>query len=89
MTAKDGGPAFPRSAFAPEGVRSEDCCITDAQDGMSLRDYFAGQALAGFISGGAIGHITGDLDQSNATAEKTIAFSAYRFADAMVAARDK
>ena len=33
-----GGPAFPRAAFAPEGVGYEDCGIHDSQEGMSLRD---------------------------------------------------
>jgi len=35
----DGGPAFPRT----DGVGAYE------QDGMSLRDYFAGQALAGLM----------------------------------------
>ena len=33
-TINDGGPAFPRHAY-------------DGHDGMTLRDWFAGQALAG------------------------------------------
>jgi hypothetical protein len=36
----DGGPAFPAPAYAAN--------ITDK--GMTLRDYFAGQALAGILS---------------------------------------
>lgn len=40
----DGGPAFPRPAFAPDDVGYEDCGITEEQDGMTLRDYFAAHA---------------------------------------------
>ena len=44
---KDGGPEFARAAFAPTNVGYEDVGIHDSQEGMSLRDWFAGQALAG------------------------------------------
>jgi len=68
MTEKDnGGPAFP--TVAGQTVYS---------NGMSLRDYFAGQALrAGIISG--------DWD----TSMKWRAECAYRIADAMLAARSR
>ena len=67
---KDGGAAFPRT------VQSWNGNLT-AFDGMSLRDWFAGQALAGHISyegGGS----TFDLD----------ATAAYKWADAMILARE-
>lgn len=59
----DGGPAFPSDRFGETGMR--------------LRDWFAGQALAGLI---ACPNTSGD----------EIAFSrnAYKFADAMIAARE-
>lgn len=41
MNENDGGPAFPR----PISKLTSDEVSLD-QDGMSLRDYFAGQALA-------------------------------------------
>ncbi len=48
MKMHDGGPAFPRpasidtsSGTLPDGDR-----VVDEHDGMSLRDWFAGQALA-------------------------------------------
>lgn len=38
---KDGGPAFPRAGIFPH---------TLPQDGMSLRDWYAGMALQGMLS---------------------------------------
>ena len=64
-TKNDGGPAFPPSAW-PD------------YRGMSLRDWFAGQALAGMLS--SDGRPTGD----QAKAEW-----AYDLADAMLRAREK
>ncbi len=71
-------PAFARPGFAPEGVRSEDCGITDEQDGMSLRDFFAAFALAGLCAQQGRGLI------HDANAE-----TAYRQADAMLRRRVK
>lgn len=59
---KDGGPAYP----VPTGVKE--------RTGMSLRDWFAGQALVGL----------GD-EYSVAAAAKI----AYQYADAMLAARGR
>lgn len=69
LEPKDGGQAFPMAAGTP----------TEGQwvDGMSLRDWFAGQALAGILAGSP------DLPESRAGFAKT----AYEFADAMLAAR--
>ena len=66
----DGGPAFP----------SPQCGDWSPEYGMMLRDWFAGQALAGLIaqSGGAA---TGS--------DKAVGASwAYRMADAMLKARE-
>jgi hypothetical protein len=49
-------------------------------DGMTLRDYFAGQALAGLCAYG----IPGEHHTPEATAE-----DAYAYADAMLAEREK
>jgi hypothetical protein len=62
-TRINGGFAFPSVGFT---------------SGMTLRDYFAGQALAGFC---AAPH-----DLRNHT-DKVMAIGAYRAADAMLAAR--
>ena len=61
----DGGPAFP--------IPTE--YMTTEQPGMTLRDYFAGQALAN--------HYTLDLDGIPCN----VADFAYQVADAMIAAR--
>lgn len=57
-------------------------------DGMSLRDYFAGQALMGDLSGENefTGITTGDKNGGRAA---NLAFRAYRVADAMMKERVK
>lgn len=75
MSAKDGGPAFPRPVSeVHRSYTMADKGPTKAQDGMSLRDYFAGQALLAVISKG--------FGNEVAASDK-----AYRYADAMLAAR--
>ncbi|OZI39007.1 hypothetical protein CEG14_05580 [Bordetella genomosp. 1] len=73
-TINDGGPAFPhtRVHFDTSGTR---------KDGMTLRDYFAAQALAGLA--GRKFH-AGDAGDGYA---EWAASMAYEFADAMLAAR--
>lgn len=73
MSSKDGGPAFARpiSRYSPDG---SPCDIYDAQDGMSLRDYFAAKALAALVA---------------AENPPQAAKQAYQYADAMLAARDE
>lgn len=65
---RHGGPAFP-GVMNARGMHVEDPYV-----GMSLRDWFAGQALAGLCGG-------------TTTATSTIVSEAYRVADAMLAAR--
>ena len=76
MTQKnDGGPAFSRAAVLNGSNRWH-----GAQDGMSLRDWFAGQALAGIASMSGADFSLSPQDEAN---------WAYERADAMLAARDK
>lgn len=65
MKTNDGGPAFPVQQVA-NGTTTK---------GMTLRDWFAGQALAGYI-----------VEQCPAS--DVAAENAYKFADAMLAARE-
>ena len=64
----DGGPAFPHN----------DACN---YPGMSLRDYFAGQALVGILA---------NPESANcADTFNTYAKEAMQYADAMIVAREK
>ena len=69
-TQKDGGAAYPHTKVFENGTGR-------AQSGMSLRDYFAGQALQGALVG-----IKGPRWPNDDTAKW-----AYAQADAMLAAR--
>lgn len=71
----DGGPAFPRRMFTAYPHGGGQWTI---EDGMSLRDWFAGQALAGVLANAKV-------DASN----EKLAAASYLMADAMLAARAK
>ena len=79
----DGGPAYPRMSVATEGY-----------DGMSLRDYFAGQALAGLIVARCqLAIETSDCSDAETRLEvmkpSSLAGESYRHADAMLREREK
>lgn len=67
---KDGGQAFPRTV---------DCISNENKDfdldGMTLRDYFAGQALSGLVRGKVL-------------EPNDYAFLSYEYADAMLKERE-
>jgi len=75
---QDGGPAFPQSDLSAYGMGPS----ATGTDGMSLRDWFAGQALAGCLASITT---TGPIPNL----EKSVAQSAYDYADAMLAARNR
>ena len=79
----DGGPAFPSS----NGMRVGDVSISNADGGMSMRDYFAAKALGLIGSMAALGMHT--VPRFGLTAEGTIAQDAYRLADAMLKVRQE
>jgi hypothetical protein len=68
----NGGPAFPLSASTQPNGEYQWC-----EYGMSLRDYFAGQALVGLLS-----------NEKRDGSIKCYASDSYAFADAMIAARN-
>lgn len=72
-TPNDGGPAFPQHGWTsnPEVLER-----MKNQGGMSLRDWFAGQALLGMVS---------DPQLSGSCIDYALA--AYEYADAMLKAR--
>jgi hypothetical protein len=76
MTMKnDGGPAYP----APAQPKT-DWSLEDVTSGMSLRDWFAGQALAGLFR---------HSNWIQAPDAEEVARRAYVVADAMLAERSK
>jgi hypothetical protein len=75
MSEKDGGPAFPYSALDPQGPQ-----MYADNTGMSLRDYFAGQALAG---------LSAVPEDRGFTFPENAAEWAYKLADAMLQVREE
>lgn len=77
----DGGPAFPAT---PEllTVREDGSAEPLSFPGMSLRDWFAGQALAGVAQAAHAGGGYGFLEHKDLVAQY-----AYAMADAMLEAR--
>lgn len=73
----DGGSAFP----VPE-IDGMHGAYPVREPGMSLRDYFAAQAMIGIMS------TAGGFDRADRR-HSMVADQAYQFADAMLAERDK
>lgn len=78
MTKHDGGPAFP----SVNEVRIDDI-ITNGHAGMSMRDWFAGVALSGFAG------YSGERADILSANPEIVAKTAYRWADAMLRAREE
>ena len=82
---KDGGPAFPTFAIRHTLLASGQfatAAVVD-KDGMTLLDYFAGQAIGAVIAAQCAGHFS-DKRSSEGAAQL-----AYSIADAMLAERSK
>jgi hypothetical protein len=71
----NGGPAFP----VPEVRGPDGCGIVEGAPGMSLRDWFAGQALAGILAGPC------SREGASLSEWADIPEHAYRIADMMLA----
>lgn len=84
---KDGGPAFP-SRDKIEASRNDARQMSGA-DGMSLRDYFAGQVINGLAE--CFGYARGDTEPESVEKERWAkrAREAYAQADAMLAERER
>jgi hypothetical protein len=84
-----GGAAFPRPASIDtrDGTLPDGDRVIGAEDGMTLRDYFAAKAMQGFVGDRDVQvygiHGSGKSDDYCQQA----AVAAYRVADAMLAAR--
>lgn len=81
MAIDDGGPAFPQSIAEIHGRATNSGEF--GWPGLSIRDYFAAQALAGICACGD-DQVETDTDQVDFVAQR-----AYHYADAMLAARVK
>lgn len=87
---KNGGPAFPRSSQGPMGD-------LDRDDGMTLRDWFAGQARHEDLAvpekieecSKLIGLTLGDIWIPRIHFPRLISQLRYEHADAMIAEREK
>ncbi|MDQ7996110.1 MAG: hypothetical protein AAGC76_09675 [Luteibacter sp.] len=82
MTTKDGGRAFPVLDADTTGLHCR-------EGGMSLRDYFAAKALSSMQLNSDFRY--SDVDRQRGFPEREAewaATAAYRYADAMVAARE-
>ena len=82
MSTNDGGPAFPN--------RGGNTLSHPSYDGMSLRDWFAGQALAGWISALDSRDVPDPGSEPGILAEHQAAVArlCVGYADAMLAARE-
>jgi hypothetical protein len=67
---KDGGPAFP---------------VSDIWKGMTLRDYFAAQAMQGLLSDPDTAR---NVRVARRLLDEAVADMAYMFADAMIARKE-
>lgn len=81
----DGGPAFPR----PLSELSDDSDgeVAQAYEGMSLRDYFAAKAMQGCLAYSHCNPNTGNYHENSNP--EYVATTAYCYANAMLAARNK
>lgn len=81
----DGGPAFPTEKVVNLGSGAS---RTERSGGMSLRDYFAAQALAALLASPLT---TSRAHEENppGTMPTVMAHSAYMYADAMLKARSE
>lgn len=81
MSRKDGGAAFPRPFSEDRGNTNQ---LEYAEEGMSLRDYFAAQAI-----GSVIRQCTHDDLDEGQSYEQHVARAAGRIADEMISERNK
>lgn len=79
-TPNDGGPAFP----SPTDRFPDGCVNAWMEYGMSLRDWFAGEAIKGICDVCQF-----DTPEPMESREQMLARKCYSFADAMLAARER
>lgn len=83
MVIDNGGPAYPQAFADGKGWPH-----SYGLEGMSLRDYFASQAMGGFLSGLQEGPFLRDgIVLTFQEIQKHLSETAYQYADAMLEAR--
>lgn len=84
MSAKnDGGPAFPTKKTKQVGILN----VEQSEPGMSLRDWFAGQALVGILSNH---RLLLDIDENSPKPTREAAVDyALAVADSVMKAREQ
>ena len=89
MSIDTGGPAFPQPTIV--GINGEVHDFGSPSLGMTLLDWFAGQAMQGLIASGCIvpcrSTTPEGIEAERKAYAKEVATSSYRYADAMIAAR--
>ena len=84
----DGGRAFPQVNYA-KPADGYGVSIMEIRGGMSLRDWFAGQALAGFMSNPLVFEWLADAMLSKNAERALVAQACGLMADAMLAGRNR
>lgn len=95
----DGGPAFPRQTeWEPSRNEAEpDNTYIAGNEGMSLRDYFAGHAMEAILAKGPLRsnkpcdlpNVIEGTEEQFSTTMRAIVVAAGRYADAMLAERKR
>jgi hypothetical protein len=81
----NGGSAFPHKQINLDAVGFQHI---PASAGMSLRDWFAGMALQGFIANGSLDEICNQFETADVVEQKLSEFC-FNLADAMIEEREK
>jgi hypothetical protein len=88
VSAVTGGAAFPQLEKSFPCQRDEGSVYFESSGGMTLRDYFAAQALPGIVTLD-MNHAPGVMPKKGEDGNQAIARVAYSLADAMLAERVK
>lgn len=83
----DNPQAFPEHSI--ESRNTGEILVMHLTKGMTLRDYFAGQAMQAILSNPSLVPALANIIKSEGKIDSEIAQGAYTYADAMLAERNK